>query len=74
MSDSISKSMGETRAQEAAEDLEFQRNWALLDCTGDACEKCSRVRVCNCPNGKRRCEKCGWSPEQKEYVWHPAGP
>lgn len=38
------------------------------DYNGEACENCSRERVMICSNGKRRCEKCGWSPEEGEYV------
>jgi hypothetical protein len=44
--------------------------WTLGDYVNDenGCENCGRHRVCICPNGKRRCEKCNWSPELKDYA------
>lgn len=38
------------------------------DYNGQDCEKCGRNRVMQCSNGKRRCEKCGWSPEEARHV------
>lgn len=31
------------------------------------CPNCGRSRLCRCPNGKRRCEKCNWVPEDNAY-------
>lgn len=44
--------------------------WALGEYENGetGCENCGRSRVCKCPNGKHRCEKCNWSPELKGYV------
>lgn len=42
--------------------------WCLGEYTGEDCEKCGRERVCKCENGKRRCEKCNWCPEEQRYV------
>lgn len=44
--------------------------WALGDyANGDTgCPNCKRSRLCKCPNGKRRCEKCNWSPELNDYA------
>lgn len=38
------------------------------DYNGETCEKCKRLRVMLCTNGKRACEKCRWSPELDGYV------
>lgn len=35
--------------------------------TGEACEKCKRVRVEIYNNGDSICEKCGWNTTTKEY-------
>uniref|UniRef100_A0A6H2A6T0 Uncharacterized protein n=1 Tax=viral metagenome TaxID=1070528 RepID=A0A6H2A6T0_9ZZZZ len=54
-----------------AEDYESERKWreewALGDYIGQ-CPKCGRHRLCICPNGKHRCEKCDWCPEKGEYI------
>lgn len=42
--------------------------WRLGNYNGEDCEKCGRQRVCVCGNGKRRCEKCNWCPEEQRYV------
>ena len=34
----------------------------------NGCPKCGRLRLCVCPNGKHRCEKCNWSPELNDFV------
>lgn len=60
LSDDIEKQWKEEEARRAL--------WKLGEYTGDACEQCNRVRVCKCDNGKRRCEKCNWCPEEKRYV------
>ena len=54
------------RAQEE-EDMR-RKEWALGDYTGEDCENCGRQRVCRCANDKRRCEKCNWCPDEKQYV------
>ena len=52
---------------------EFQSKWRLggYENLENGCEKCGRSRVCKCPNGKHRCEKCNWCPEEKRYVNEP---
>jgi len=44
--------------------------WALGEyANGDTgCTHCGRHRLCLCPNGKHRCEKCNWSPELNDYA------
>jgi hypothetical protein len=32
------------------------------------CPRCGRSRLCQCPNGKHRCEKCNWCPELGTYA------
>lgn len=32
------------------------------------CPHCGRSRLCLCPNGKHRCEKCNWVPEDNTYA------
>lgn len=47
-----------------------RREWQLGDYdNGDTgCPNCGRFRLCICPNGKHRCEKCNWSPEINGYA------
>ena len=54
---------------EEKEDRE-RAEWALGEYdNGDAgCPHCGRHRLCMCPNGKRRCEKCNWCPELNDYA------
>lgn len=42
--------------------------WRLGEYDKHECPKCGRSRLCLCPNGKRRCEKCNWSPELNCYA------
>lgn len=48
------------------EDERLRQEWALGDYIG-VCPNCGRHRLCACPNGKSRCEKCNWVPEDNEY-------
>lgn len=50
-----------------------RREWSLGDYDNGetGCPRCKRQRLCICPNGKHRCEKCNWSPELDGYA--PAG-
>ena len=48
------------------ENLEDQA-WELGDYTDKPCVNCGRHRVCKCPNGKTRCEKCNWVEADNEY-------
>lgn len=50
-----------------AEEAEFQ-GWALGDYVERDCPNCGRHRLCACPNGKHRCEKCDWCPEDGAYA------
>jgi len=55
-----------------AEDLNHQQEqeqadykaYALGEYTHERCPNCRRLRLCKCPNGKHRCEKCDWIPEE----------
>lgn len=49
-----------------AKDAAEEAQWALGDYVGE-CPNCKRERLCQCPNGKRRCEKCNWVPEDNDY-------
>jgi len=51
--------------QEAQEALESE--WQLGDYIGSACPNCERHRLCKCPNGKHRCDKCNWVREDNKY-------
>jgi hypothetical protein len=59
--------------QQDKEDRE-RAEWALGDYANDAmgngvgCPNCGRMRLCVCPNGKHRCEKCNWCPELQGYA------
>lgn len=54
---------------ELKDELE-RAEWALGEyANGDTgCSHCGRMRLCRCPNGKHRCEKCNWSPELNDYA------
>jgi hypothetical protein len=41
--------------------------WGLGEYTGASCPNCGRERLCVCPNGKTRCEKCNWVVEDGDY-------
>lgn len=56
-------SMQETIDEEEKLDAE----WKHGEYVHEACQNCGRFRVCVCPNGKHRCEKCNWSPELQDY-------
>jgi ribosomal protein L37AE/L43A len=45
-------------------------NWNLNleDNSQSQCTHCSRNRVSLCLNGKHRCEKCNYSPEEKRII------
>ena len=59
----MSETFDEKEERERAE-------WALgpYDNDDTGCKNCGRYRVCLCPNGKHRCEKCNWSPELNDYA------
>ncbi len=61
---SISESMAQSQVEEDA----LYATWALGDYDSEDCPKCGRHRLCKCPNGKRRCEKCNWCPEDGDYA------
>lgn len=46
------------------------KDWSLGEYTGSACKNCGRNRVCKCPNGKTRCEKCNWVEALNDYCDH----
>ena len=50
---------------------EYGDEWLMGDYTGERCEKCKRERVRICENGKRRCDKCNWCPEDRIYIDKP---
>lgn len=55
------------QAEQEAEDA-YRAEWQLCDYVDQDCEQCGRQRVCICPNGKHRCEKCNWCPEEQAYI------
>lgn len=65
----LSAGLGPWMPPEQSEQAE-QAGWALGDYDNDdtACPNCGRFRLCLCPNGKHRCEKCNWSPELGNYA------
>lgn len=56
--------------QDPEEEAE-RKAWALGGYTGEPCPNCSRLRLCHCDNGKTRCEKCNWVPEDGGYCCVP---
>ena len=49
-------------------DAKEEAAWALGDYTPDDCPNCGRQRLCQCPNGKTRCETCNWIVEEASTV------
>jgi len=60
----------ESYKQEQAELDAFHAKWKLgeYDNGEDGCPNCGRARLCLCPNGFHRCEKCDWCPEEGKYI------
>lgn len=61
---SISESISADQIRDEAE----RYMWSLGDYEDYGCPHCGRVRLCKCPNGKHRCEKCNWVPEDNFYA------
>ena len=55
---------------EERQDREEELGWALGGYTGRECTNCGRNRVCKCPNGLTRCEKCNWVEDFNDYCDH----
>jgi len=54
--------------QKQQEDEDAQlAEWALGDYASYPCPNCGRERLCKCLNGKHRCDKCNWVPEDDSY-------
>lgn len=55
--------------EQKREELE-RAEWAFGDYDNgeNGCPNCGRFRLCICGNGKHRCEKCSWCPEENKYV------
>lgn len=49
------------------EDWIHREAWSLCEYVGE-CPNCGRERLCLCPNGKHRCEKCNWCPELNAHA------
>jgi len=62
------KTLVERIAEFQREEAQERAAWSLGDYSGTPCENCGRQRVCKCPNGKHRCEKCNWVPEDRAYA------
>lgn len=58
-SDALDKELKYREAEESA--------WALGEYVSKPCPNCGRQRLCKCSNGKHRCEKCNWIPEDDSY-------
>ncbi len=56
------------------EEIAEREAWRLGEYQGvtadeeNQCPHCGRFRLCICPNGMHRCEKCNWSPELNNYA------
>jgi len=62
------RSIAESISRSQQEDEAKYNAWYLGDYIETGCENCGRQRVCRCPNGKHRCEKCNWVPEDQAYA------
>jgi ribosomal protein L37AE/L43A len=60
----ISDSIAAEQSREKTE----REAWALGDYEPYPCPHCGRHRLCKCPNGKHRCQKCNWVPEDEMYA------
>lgn len=60
-------SLAEGISIEQKREDEEREDWYLGDYEAYDCPHCGRQRLCKCPNGKHRCEKCNWVPEDNEY-------
>ena len=60
-------SLGDEMAKQYAEEDALREQWALGDYISTPCPNCGRIRLCKCDNGKHRCEKCNWVPEDRSY-------
>jgi len=49
-------------------------DWEFGDYINHPCPNCGRYRLCECHNGKHRCEKCNWVPEDNDYCLVPLEP
>lgn len=54
-------------ARQQQEEDQQNHQWVLGDYVSEACPNCGRSRLCKCDNGKHRCEKCNWMPEDNKY-------
>jgi ribosomal protein L37AE/L43A len=54
-------------AQSVSDEMELKEAWALGEYVEIPCPNCNRMRLCECDNGKHRCEKCNWVPENNAY-------
>ena len=63
---------GRLEAEQKEEDA-LRAQWALGDYIAGSCINCGRERVCVCPNGKHRCEKCNYVPEDRAFCPVPLG-
>ena len=61
-------SIGDSMRDDYKNDEIHRKKWVLGDYVDESCPKCGRQRLCKCPNGKHRCEKCNWCPEDRVYV------
>ena len=62
--DDLAKRIFEEQERERVE----REAWDFGDYEPFPCPNCSRMRLCKCPNGKHRCEKCNWCPEDQFYA------
>ncbi len=60
---SLADSINKTQCEEKAE----RKAWGFGKYMIYPCTNCNRMRLCICPNGKHRCEKCNWVPEDAAY-------
>lgn len=60
---SLSKLIEESDTKEKT----LQEECGLGEYVEVTCPNCKRMRLCECDNGKHRCEKCNWIPEDKTY-------
>lgn len=58
-----------SESEDEKKQRELNEQWSCGDYDNgeNGCPNCGRFRLCKCPNGMRRCEKCNWSPELNAY-------
>jgi len=62
----MTRNLADIIREQQEEEAQQERDWSG-DYDGTTCPNCNRQRMLLCNNGRRRCEKCNWDPDEKCY-------